>query len=58
VESQPVQPANALPDFAEAVSVTAVPGFSWAVHVDPQSIPFPETVPEPDPTSVTVNSFV
>jgi hypothetical protein len=58
VESQPVQPANALPDFAEAVSVTAVPGSSWAVQVAPQSMPFPETVPEPDPTLVTVTVLV
>jgi len=57
-DSQPDQPANTDPLPAVAVSVTGVPAGSVALHVAPQLIPFPETVPEPTPAVETLRAWV
>jgi hypothetical protein len=54
-ESHPFHPANVEPEVAVAVNETAVPEASDALHVDPQLMPFPVTVPEPVPLLLTVS---
>ena len=56
-ESQPVQPAKTEPASAVAVSVTAVPELTEALHVAPQLIPPPVTVPVPLPPFTTVSAW-
>jgi hypothetical protein len=55
-QPSPLQPANAEPSAAVAVSVTTVPSENGAEHVAPQLMPAGElvTVPEPEPAFVTV----
>jgi hypothetical protein len=57
LESQPVQLPSVDPAAAVAVSETAVPAGSWTEQDDPQSMPFPEIVPEPDPVFATVKEW-
>jgi hypothetical protein len=57
LESQPVQLPSVEPPAGVAVSETAVPSGSWTEQDDPQSMPFPETVPEPDPVAVTLREW-
>ena len=56
----PLQPANVLPLFGVAVSVTTVPPLKFAEHVLGQRIPdgLLDTVPLPVPASVTVSPKV
>jgi len=56
IESQPDQLAKVEPDTGAAVSVTAVPAARVAEQVPPQLIPFPVTVPEPEPALLTVRT--
>jgi len=58
VESQPVQLPRVEPAAGVAVSETAVPAGSWTLQEDPQSMPFPEIVPEPDPVFATVKEWL
>jgi hypothetical protein len=55
----PVQPVNVAPPVAVAVSVTAVPGSKFAVHVAVQAL-MPAgtllTVPAPGPLFTTVSA--
>ena len=56
----PLQPANVLPEFGVAVSVTDAPLVKFAEHVDGHVIPdgLLETVPFPVPASATDNAKV
>ena len=51
----PDQPLNTDPTLGVAVSITAVLFGNEALQVDPQEIPFPETVPEPVPVLETLS---
>ena len=57
LEAAPLQPANVIPVFGVAVSVTEVPLTKSAEQVAPQFTPEGNevTVPEPAPALVTVN---
>ena len=57
-ESQPDQPAKTDPLPAVAVSVTDAPSGIVSLHVAPQLIPFPETVPEPTPAVDTLRTWL
>jgi hypothetical protein len=57
-ESHLDHPAKLDPESATAVRLTAVPVESVEVHVLPQSIPLPLTVPEPVPALTTVRTAV
>nr|WP_176063196.1 hypothetical protein [Anaeromyxobacter diazotrophicus] len=58
VESQPLQPANVAFGSGAAVNVTTVPSAADTLHVAPQLIPLPLTVPVPDPVFWTVRVCV
>ena len=55
VESQPDQLEKTEPLAAVAVRDTAVPETRETLHVAPQLIPFPATVPEPAPALLTLS---
>lgn len=54
----PDQPMNIEPVDGVAVNVTDVPDEITAEQVEPQLIPEPVTVPEPEPDFVVVNVYV
>ena len=54
-EQSPDQPVKSDPAFGVTVSITAVPLARATLQVAPQTIPFPDTVPEPVPVLETVN---
>jgi hypothetical protein len=56
VESQPDQLEKTEPLAAVAVSEIAVPEGRNSLQVLPQSMPDPETVPDPAPDLLTVNA--
>jgi len=58
LESQPVQLANADPAAGAAVRETAVPAVRLTLQDEPQSIPFPLTVPDPVPDLETLRTCV
>jgi hypothetical protein len=54
-EQEPLQPENVAPAPADAVSVTVVPGWYPATHVDPQLMPDGLLAMLPGPVVVTVS---
>jgi hypothetical protein len=55
VESQPDQLAKEESEAAVAVRVTGVPPGTVMEQLEPQSMPPPVTVPEPEPAFATVS---
>jgi len=55
LESQPDHPTKVEPDAAVAVRVMAVPAGRTDEQVLPQLMPFPVTVPAPEPVLETVS---